>query len=144
MVVCRGTGKLLDMRSGRQFLYSIRNYLRPSDYRGYLKTVRELRDRGAPESLERSVVFDFTKPMIDKDIGRYAFNLVREFLDAGYCALLPPNFWYLSSVYRKVFKRLLLELPVYLFDAKSNAQQRPTLLLTDRASSPYRRHCIHC
>ena len=131
------------MRSGRNFLHRFRNYLLPADYLGYLRAVRKLRDRGLPANLERSALFDFTKPIIDKDLGRYAFNLVREFLDAGYSAYLAPNFWYLSSVHRKVFKRLLLEQPVYLLPSGSNRAVRPTLLLTDRESSPYRGRCAH-
>jgi hypothetical protein len=131
------------MRGLRNFLHRFRNYFLPADYVGYARAVRTLRERGAPVTREPSALFDFTKPIIDKDLGRYAFNLVREFLDAGYAVYLPPSFWFLSSVHRKLFKRLLLEQPVHLFQAGASEQPRPTLLLTDRESSPYRGRCAY-
>jgi|GEM_PF-2693651 len=117
-----------------------RNYVRPADYLAFGRVLRHLRDRTAQLKLDpaRTVVFELADPRIDREHGRYAFGLVKEFIAGGWSALLAKSFWYLSSMERKRHKRLLLKEPVGLFETPPSQQLE--LLVTDREPSPLRAH----
>lgn len=136
-----GRGRRFSLQS---FAHRYRNYVRPADYLAYGRVVKRLRARTAQLEFDpdRSVLFEFSDPLIDRENGRYAYNLVRDFIDAGYHVFLQRNFWYLSTMERKTHKRLLLAEKVALFDPEV-CRPGPTLLITDRSDSKWR-HRSRC
>lgn len=125
--------------SFESFAHRLRNYVTPADHACYRRTVRHLQGKRVARTPDpqKSVVFELTHPLVDRENGRYAYGLIKEFIEAGFEAYLPRNFWYLSSMERKWHKRLLLDEPVTLFDSTVE-DWRPRLLVTDRSNSSLR------
>ncbi|MFT7668180.1 MAG: hypothetical protein ACI8X5_000867 [Planctomycetota bacterium] len=121
-----------------------RNYFIPADYRAYTKALEYLRDQRKvhrPDP-EKTVCFEFTNPLADRESGRYAFSLIKEFVEGGYDVTITSGFWYLSSIERKPYKGMLFYEAVSLYEPSPEGK-KSRLLISDRKNSKLRSQFQH-
>lgn len=101
----RGRENALAMKKLEKKLKRLLNYINPAQHKRYKMLVSD-RELGDLPSVPKLAVFKFSSDFWHDDMGRYAYTLVKAFVNAGYSVALTPEFSFLSRLDK--YKRFLL------------------------------------
>lgn len=112
----------------------IRSYLLPRDHACYRKLVKHSASLSTPK--DKLVLFDLHSIKIDNVGGRYLYRVISDFVALGYTPCYAKRFRFLANFHSKGFKKLLLNIPHFIYDDELQLTQSVTeiILFTDSVS----------
>jgi len=105
----------------------VRSYFSFKDIRSYKQNSLNINKRSSTKKL---VCFDLNSPRIDEDSGRYAYLLIKDFIESGYQVAIAKRFRFFASFDRKPLKKFLSHENYLTYNPK-NLPTEAKLILSD-------------